>query len=210
MPIQNYPRFLTKASKTAQQLQSGLPIVGSDGVTGDFNALKVNTDGSINVAGGGGGDATASNQVTQINLATTGNSRLTSIQTNTGASTTGGFILSNLLQKVQKYSQWNTFASVNFNCGAGGNIFSLVKFSGQHAVRIVFHSDNVTINAINNRLSTDVTSDYFDYTTANAIANRNTEIISIGNTTDDLFSTIDINNACHFTAYYLINPYINP
>lgn len=210
MPIQNYPRFLTKASKTAQQLQSGLPIVGSDGVTGDFNALKVNTDGSINVAGGGGGDATASNQVSQISLATTGNSTLTSIQTNTGASTTGGFILSNLLQKVQKYSQWNTFASVNFNCGAGGNIFSLVKFSGQYAVRIVFHSDNVTINAINNRLSTDVTSDYFDYTTANAIANRNTEIISIGNTTDDLFSTIDISNACHFTAYYLINPYINP
>jgi len=210
MPIQNYPRFLTKASKTAQQSQTGLPIVGTDGTSGDFNALKVNTDGSINVAGGGGGDATASNQVSQINLATTGNGTLTSIRTNTNPSTTGGYIMSDLLQKMQKYSQWNTFASVNFNCGSGGNIFNLVKFSGQFAVRIVFHSDNVTINSIMNRLSTDVTSDYFEYTTGNAIANRNSEIISIGNSADDLFSSIDINNACHFTAYYLINPNINP
>jgi hypothetical protein len=77
MPIQNYPRFITKASKTAQQIQSGLPIVGSDGVSGDFNALKVNADGSINVAGGGGGGtATSTNQVTQINLATATNTKL--------------------------------------------------------------------------------------------------------------------------------------
>lgn len=210
MPIQNYPRFLTKSSKTAQQLESGLPIVGTDGTSGNFNALKVNTDGSINISGGGGGTATATNQVTQINLATTGNGTLTSIQTNTGPSTIGSYGISDLLQKVQKYSQWNTFASVNYNCGAGGNIFNLIKFSGLHAVKIVFHSDNVTINALLNRLTTDVTNDYFDFTTPNPIANRNTEIISIGNNPDDLFSSIDINNACHFTAYYLINPYINP
>jgi hypothetical protein len=82
MPIQNYPRFLTKASKSAQQTQTGLPIVGTDGVSGDFNALKVNIDGSINVAGGGGGGATASNQVLQINQETLTNTKLDTLNGN--------------------------------------------------------------------------------------------------------------------------------
>ena len=99
MPIQNYPRFLTKASKTAQQSQTGLPIVGTDGTSGDFNALKVNTDGSINVAGGGG-DATAFNQTVQIGEAQTSNVHLTTISQNTSVSTGSSSTIANAGQEI--------------------------------------------------------------------------------------------------------------
>ena len=220
MPIQNYPRFLTKASKTAQQSQTGLPIVGTDGTSGDFNALKVNTDGSINVAGGGG-DATAFNQTVQIGEAQTSNVHLTTISQNTSVSTgssstianllevTDGYKISQLLRKIQQYGQWNTFASVNYNCGGGGATFNLNKFS-TFASRIVIHSSTVNITGLFNRATVDVTPDYFEYTTANAIANAGQEIISIGSSDNDLFSQIVVTSACHLTAYFLITPYVNP
>jgi hypothetical protein len=147
MPIQNYPRFLTKASKTAQQIQSGLPIVGSDGISGDFNALKVNSDGSINVAGGGGGGtATSTNQVTQIDLATTGNTTANSISANT-------------LQ-----TQYNTAdIIINTNPSNGGTtIANLLESYGGNSVAdlIEFSNNKISIIERNSRWQTLCTKNF--------------------------------------------------
>jgi hypothetical protein len=138
MPIQNYPRFLTKASKTAQQIQSGLPIVGADGVSGDFNALKVNADGSINVNGGGGGGGTATdtNQITQINLATTGNTISNGISANT-------------LQ-----TQYNT-ADIKTNTdpsNGGITIANLLESYGGNSVADLIEFSNNKLSVIDNSL----------------------------------------------------------
>jgi hypothetical protein len=207
MPIQNYPRFLTKASKTAQQIQSGLPIVGSDGVSGDFNALKVNSDGSINVSGGGGGNATASNQVTQITEAQTTNNHLTTIEDFVGLSVDGNFRLADLLRKVQQYSQFNTFFTKAFNC-SGTHTFNMVV-DGVHPFKIVFFENTTTITGLTDRTNADVLSKYFANTTANPIANVGTEIISRYITDDDLFTDITLGTG-HFVAYYLFTPNVNP
>lgn len=224
MPIQNYPRFLTKASKTAQQLQSGLPIVGSDGVTGDFNALKVNTDGSINVAGGGGGDATASNQVLQINEATDSNLFLAAINTNTSTSTGSGIKITDLLEsssgettanlleyiwtltiKIQKYSQWNTYYSKVFYNSSGTNSFTITN-----AVKIVFNSANIEISGFTDMNGLSILGDYFTTTGTSYLSNQGCEVISNGNSAGDLFQSIEIVGAGHFTVYFLNTPYITP
>jgi hypothetical protein len=210
MPIQNYPRFLTKASKTAQQLQSGLPIVGADGVSGDFNALKVNTDGSINVAGGGGGDATASNQVTQINLATTGNGSLGTIVTNTTgiATASNQSTIITRLGTLSINSKWQTLASKSFNASSGTHTWNLQAFGGLYAVKLIFREAGIEITSLKDKTGTTVTSDYLETTGASIIVNAGTEVLSKGKSADDLFSELTTAGNCHFTAYYLTDPYI--
>jgi hypothetical protein len=210
MPIQNYPRFLTKASKTAQQLQTGLPIVGADGVSGDFNALKVNTDGSINVAGGGGGDATASNQTTQISLATTGNGSLSTIVTNTTgiATASNQSTIITRLNTLTINSKWQTLCSKSFNAGSGTHTWNLQAFGGLYAVKLIFREAGIEITSLKDKAGTTVTSDYLETTGASIIVNAGTEVLSKGKTGDDLFSEITTAGNCHFTAYYLTDPYI--
>lgn len=227
MPIQNYPRFLTKASKTAQQLQTGLPIVGSDGVSGDFNTLKINTDGSINVAGGGGGDATASNQLTQITEAQTTNGYLVSpnlVPVGSLLESTSAVSVANLLEtgggtsiatvseaidtkttKIQKYSQWNTYTSKVFYNASGLNTFNI-----DDAVKIVFNSNNIEITAFTDQNGLSILGDYFVKTGTSYLANNGSEVISNGNSSGDLFKDITIQGSGHFTVYYLITPYVTP
>jgi hypothetical protein len=210
MPIQNYPRFLTKASKTAQQLQSGLPIVGADGVSGDFNALKVNTDGSINVTGGGGGDATASNQTTQISLATTGNGSLSTIATNTTgiATASNQSTIITRLNTLSINSKWQTLCSKSFNASSGTNTWNLQAFGGLYAVKLIFREASIEITSLKDKTGTTVTTDYLETSGATIIVNAGTEVLSKGKTADDLFSEITTAGNCHFTAYYLTDPYI--
>jgi len=263
MPIQNYPRFLTKASKSAQQLQTGLPIVGTDGVSGDFNALKVNTDGSINVAGGGGGTATSGNQVTQINLATATNTKLDTLNlnvsqygeqqfqttelysinantlqtqyntadiiTNTNPSTLSGLPIADLLesnignsagnllqdlssylQTVTRNSKWHTWCSKSFNANTGTHIWDLTAFGDKFPSKIVFTENGIEITQILDKTSTNVLSKYFQSSTGTIIANAGQELLIEGKSADDYLISLTTTGNCHFTAYYLITPYINP
>jgi hypothetical protein len=265
MPIQNYPRFLTKASKSAQQLQTGLPIVGTDGISGDFNALKVNTDGSINVAGGGGGggDATASNQVLQINQETLTNTKLDTLNanvsqyseqlqqttelyavnantlqtqyntadiiTNTAPSyllglpiadllesnignSAGNLLqdLSTYLQIVTKNSKWHTWCTKSFNANSGLHIWDLTAFGDIFPSKIVFTENGIEITQILDKTSTNVLSKYFQSSSPTIIANAGQELLIEGKSGDDFLISITTSGNCHFTAYYLITPYINP
>lgn len=212
MPIQNYPRFLTKASKTAQQLQTGLPIVGSDGSSGDFNTLKVNADGSINVAGGGGGDATASNQVTQISLATTGNGSLSTIATNTTgiATATAQTTTNNRLGTLVTNSKFQTLCTKSFNVNTGPQIWNLQAFGGKYPIKLVFRENSIEITDLKDKTGTSVLTSYLETGGATYLVNSGTEIVSELKTSDDHFSELTTNGNCHFTAYYLIDPYITP
>jgi hypothetical protein len=229
MPIQNYPRFLTKASKTAQQIQSGLPIVGSDGVSGDFNALKVNSDGSINVSGGGG-TATSTNQVTQINLATDTNTkidlsnvRLDLINSNTQPSANLGLIISNLLESADGNGVYRSIAemlvpnyknntldssySKSFNATSGTHTFSLSS-NGYLPWKIVFNENGTEITDLQNSLGTTVISNYFTHITTNPIANAGQQLIAYLLSQDDFFKQITTVGNCHFTAFYSYSPYV--
>lgn len=264
MPIQNYPRFITKSSKTGQQLETGLPIVGSDGTTSDFNALKINADGSINVSGGGGGDATASNQITQINEANTTNIKIdilnnnvslyseqlnqtaelfnivantlqtqyntADIKLNTDPSTNSNRKISDLLdsfagnstadilenidfyqKKLVVNSKWHTWCTKIFN-GSGGSpiIWNLVAFGGIYPTKIVFNENAIEINDLLDKTATSVLTQYFDSNGGTILVNNGTELLSVGKTADDHFTEITTTGNCHFTAYYLIDPYIAP
>lgn len=197
MSIQSYPRTIVQDTGNGQITQNGLCLMIYNSTTNKYEAATAATFG-----GGGGGDATAANQVTQINLATTSDNYLNNIDVNITA-------IDLKTTKIQKYSQWNTFYAVSYNCGALGNTFNLVKNS-LYPCRIVFREAGVIISSLFNRNAVDVTNDYFDNAGAAIIANNGTEIISIGNTTDDLFDNITLANAGHFTAYYMITPYVTP
>lgn len=225
MPIQNYPRFLTKASKTAQQLQTGLPIVGSDGTTADFNALKVNTDGSINVNAGGGGGvlATSSNQTTQITEAQTSNTKLNLIVGNTDASSNLGLITSNLLESsdingiyksvaeylipVFKNNTLNSSFTKSYNASTGSRTWNL-SIGGLYPWKIVFLETGVEITDLRDTAGNVVLGDYFTFFTTNPIANIQQELIARLQSSNDYFSQIITNGNCHFVAYYSYQPYV--
>lgn len=214
MPIQNYPRFLTKASKTAQQTQSGLPIVGSDGTTTDFNALKVNTNGSIDVNVGGlvTGLATEIKQDSQITLATTGNGSLSTIVTNTTgiATSSNQSTIITRLNTLSINSKWQTLCSKSFNASSGTHTWNLQAFGGLYAVKLIFREAGIEITSLKDKVGTTITSDYLETTGASIIVNAGTEVLSKGKSADDLFSEITTAGNCHFTAYYLTEPYITP
>ena len=214
MPIQNYPRFLTKASKTAQQLQSGLPIVGSDGTTTDFNALKVNTNGSIdvNVGGLGSGLATETKQDSQITLATTGNGSLSTIVTNTTglATASAQTTTNNRLGTLVSNSKYQTLCTKSFNVSTGTQTWNLSAFGGKYPIKLLFTENGIEVTSLKDKIGTNVTTDYLETGGSTILLNAGQEIISQLRTADDHFSELTTNGNCHFTAYYLIDTYITP
>jgi hypothetical protein len=230
MPIQNYPSFLTKASKSAQQTQTGLPIVGTDGVSGDFNALKVNIDGSINVAGGGGG-ATASNQVLQINQETLTNTKLDTLNANVSqyteqltqssylldiiTNTTGIATASNQstiitrLNTLSINSQWHTLCTKSFNANTGTHTWNLQAHGGLYPIKLLFTENGIEITSLLDKTGTNVLADYFQ-STGTIIANAGQELICNGKSSNDVFFEITTTGNVHVTAYYPITPYLAP
>jgi len=78
MAIGAYPRTTVQGTGNAQNTQSGYGLMIFNATTQKYEAATAAT-----FAAGGGGDATAANQTTQINEAQTANSYLTSIESNT-------------------------------------------------------------------------------------------------------------------------------
>lgn len=209
MPIQSYPRTIVQNTGNAQLDQNGLCLMIYNSTTNKYEAATASTFGG----GGGGGDATAANQTTQITEAQTTNSLLTSLGSISVANlleSAGGISAADTLDAIFnqnipnfKWSKWNTYYTKNFNAASGTNTWNLGA-----AVKIVFNNDNVEISDITDQTGTSVKSFYFDNATTNPIANRNTEIASLGSQSDDLFKDITTVGSVHFTAYYLMTPYI--
>lgn len=78
MPVSSYPRVTVQGTGTPNNPQNGQALMIVNPITGKYEAATAAT-----FAGGGGGDATAANQTTQINEAQTANSYLSSIESNT-------------------------------------------------------------------------------------------------------------------------------
>lgn len=78
MAIGSYPRFAVQGTGNGQNTQNGLALMLYNSISQQYEAAT-----SATFSGGGGGDATAANQTTQINEAQTANSYLTSIESYT-------------------------------------------------------------------------------------------------------------------------------
>lgn len=93
MPVSSYPRVTVQGTGTAQNTQNGSALMVVNPSTGKYEAATAAT-----FSGGGGGDATAANQTSQINLATTLNGSVataanqTSQTTALNAQTNGGVL----------------------------------------------------------------------------------------------------------------------
>lgn len=75
MPVSSYPRVTVQGTGNGQNPQNGQALMIYNTTTGKYEAATSST------FSGGGGDATAANQTTQIGLATAGNANTSSIDT---------------------------------------------------------------------------------------------------------------------------------
>lgn len=236
MSIQSYPRTIVQNTGNGELTQNGLCLMIYNSTTNKYEAATASTFGG----GGGGGDATAANQTTQITEAQTTNGYLVSpnlvsvgnlLESNNAVSvanllesassvsvanlleTTGGTSVADVCEvidtkttKIQKYSQWNTLTSIVYYNASSTNTFTFPA----PAVKIVFNSANVEVTGLTDDLGNNVLSDYFIASGATLLANTGSEIISNGNSANDLFKDITVVGAAHFTVYCLITPYVTP
>ena len=147
---------------------------------------------------------------------------LSNIQNNTSTSSNGftpaellessaGYSAANLLVKIQKFSQWNTFTTKVFSCNTQ-TTFRLDIIIGGITIypsKILFHEKS-EIYRIYDTTSTDKIAQYLQtngYSWPNVQAGS--EIISNGTSATDLFSLIELSTGI-FTCYYNVSPYVNP
>lgn len=119
-----------------------------------------------------------------------------------------GYTIVQFAKKSQQFAQWNTFRTKVFDSPSGGTIN--LDSNGEYPVKLVFQEDGMAIQALKDVLLNSVRNFYAETTgVGDPVVNRGAEIVSVGTTTDDFFSSIQINKG-HFTAYYLSNPQITP
>ena len=75
MPVSSYPRVTVQGTGNGQNPQNGQALMIYNTITGKYEAATAST------FAGGGGEATAANQATQIGLAVAGNGNTSSIDT---------------------------------------------------------------------------------------------------------------------------------
>lgn len=106
MAVSAYPRTAVQGTGKDQNTQSGLSLMIYNTITGKYEAATAST-----FSGGGGGDATAANQVTQINEAQTANAYLTSIESytlSTAQNTSLSSTASNQITQITEAQTANT------------------------------------------------------------------------------------------------------
>lgn len=87
MGLSSYPRVTVQGTGNANNVQNGFGLMVFNSTTGKYEAATASTFGGV-----GGGDATAANQTSQINLATTLNTYLYDSTSGYSAVTLLGFI----------------------------------------------------------------------------------------------------------------------
>lgn len=215
MAIGSYPRVTVEGTGPSQNPQNGQGLMLLNPSTGLYESATAST-----FSGGGGGDATAANQATQITEAQTTNLGLGDISFFTQGTKDNLFDndsgnsnailtrqtrdevvdVNTKLEVIRKYSAFNTFYSKVFEDHEAGNTISL-----NGAVKIVFQS-NTDVQNIINMNGDDVTSNYVSSTRSKKSVNIGSEIICNYTDPNDLFDEIVLGAVGVFTAYYLLNP----
>lgn len=142
MAISAYPRTAVQGSTANGNPQNGLSLMLLNSTTGQYEAATSDTF----AGGGGGGDATAANQVTQINEAQTTNSLLLEATSGFSAAQLLGFI-SNLLNTLN--TTVSTAANQTTSITELTNIIAVLKaINGGETGSKLYTSDLGTVSGL--------------------------------------------------------------
>jgi hypothetical protein len=231
MAITSYPRVTINGTSPSQNPPNGQGLMLLNPSTGLYEPATAST-----FSGGGGSDATASNQTIQIAEAQTTNQflfdggaglsvaqlaeliRINTFENNANKSVAELLYDTSKAQSVSDVLQVILGVTESINKTTKWNTFSskiyhngsgTTTFALNSAVRIVFH-DSVVVNDLLDDNGNSVASTYFvaEPTGTDYTTAANGEIICIGNNASDLFADIEVVGKCTFTAYYLITPYV--